>query len=306
MDTLSSDGSAPRRGTRTATLAVVLALLSACAGSRADAVGIEGGSGSIEGFEPNYLLVGADSLDSNAGAGDGDCDVKFQLSFSRRLSAPRALRGGVVGRAFGRDSPLYFGFTQRAWWDICRHSAPFRETNYAPSLFYRGAVPFAGERAELLAGYVHQSNGESDEGSRRWERLFARLRLPLGERVARLGFDTADRRRWLVDLTLWYPFLLAEENRDITRFAGYGELAVAYTPNAESRLRLTLRKGGGLTRWARGLAELDYVFPIPGTGVQGLLQYTNGYGASLGRFDRHEYALRVGVLFSDFDVPSRR
>lgn len=269
-----------------------------------DGVGAVGELDGIEGFGPNYLLAGADSIGPEDGTADGaDCDVKFQLSFARRLSAPRGMRDGALGRTFGRRSPLFFAFTQRAWWDVCRESLPFRETNYEPSLFLKGAATVRGAELDLLAGYVHQSNGEGGEGSTGWDRLFARVRLPLGERADVMGFETTDRRRWLIDLTLWYPIAVSDGNEDIARFAGYGELVLTYTPTGETRLRLAARKGGGLTRFERGLGELDVVFPLPGTDVQGMLQYTNGYGASLGRFDEHEYALRVGVLFSDVTLP---
>lgn len=278
-------------------LALALALLGS--GARAH----EPERGGIKALEPNYLLLGADSFDSGEASGGGECDIKFQLSFARRLSAPRGLRDSAVGRVFDRNSPLFFGFTQKAWWDICRDSAPFRETNYSPGLFYRGTVSGLGVDADLLAGYLHQSNGVDGERSRRWERLFARVRLPFGKRLGAMGFDTVDRRRWLIDLSVWHPFAISDENEDIVDFAGYGELVLSYTPNPELRFRLGARKGGGLGRWERGLGELDVIFPVAGTDVQGLLQYTNGYGASLERFDRHEYALRIGVLFSDFGLP---
>ena len=276
--------------------------------------------GGITGFEANYLVFGTDSigtapdaLDGTPGGGiggapddgeaDADCDVKFQLSFSRRLSAPRGMRGGRVGGMLGRDSPLFFGFTQRAWWDVCRDSAPFRETNYEPSLFLRGRPTFAGRELDLLGGYVHQSNGQGGERSIGWDRLFVRARLPLGERLGAMGFETGDRRRWLIDVTLWQPVFDGEDDAAIVRAAGYGQLVLAYTPSAESRVRLTARKGGGLGRWERGLGELDVIFPLPGTDLQGLVQYGNGYGASLERVGEHAWEIRLGVLFSDIGLP---
>jgi len=283
------------------------ALLAAPAGP---VIGADGGApgSAITGFEPNFVVFGADSFaidDGAAEAGGENCDIAFQLSFSRRLSAPRGMQG-TLGDLFGRESPLFFAFTQRAWWDICRDSAPFRETNYAPSLFLKGPLPFAGEGADLLGGFIHQSNGEDGERSIGWNRLFIRARWPFGETLDRIGFATTDRRRWLVDLALWQPVFDGEHDTAIVRAAGYGEVVLAWTPDPDLRVRLALRKGGGPSRAERGRAELDVVFPIRGTDVQGLVRFANGYGTSLERVGTHGYSVRVGVLFSDVGVPSRR
>ena len=252
----------------------------------------------ISGFNPNYLLLGADSLESNDGLGNGDCDIKFQLSFSRRITATEEMSDTPLIGALDDDSPLFFAFTQRAWWDICRHSSPFRETNYAPSLFWSRPHRLFGVDTRVFVGYIHESNGRDGDASTGWDRVFVRARVPFGR---------SDRapRRWTADLALWEPFKVSDNNPDLEQFAGYGELALTYVARPGVTVRLTGRKGGGLLRWERGLGELDVAFPFFGTGLQMLVQYTNGYGTSLERFDQHEYAVRVGILFSDFIEPFR-
>lgn len=268
-------------------------------GSVGSVVAQDAPTAGINAFNPNYFVIGADSVESNDSEGSGDCDLKFQLSFARQLSLPRGMQSGTIGSFLGTRSPFFLGFTQRAWWDICRGSAPFRETNYEPSLFYYAPVSIGERLLGLHAGYLHQSNGRDGARSVGWDRLFVRAQWPT-ETVS----DQASAP-WFGDLTLWAPIAISDTIDDITDYAGYGELIVGYRGSAGRRYRATLRKGGGIERWERGLVEIDIQFPIRGTDVDALVQYSNGYGTSLERSERHEYALRIGVIFSETQAPAR-
>lgn len=257
----------------------------------------------VTGFNPNYLLIGGDSITDSSEIDRGNCDIKFQISFTRRLRAPQGLAGGNLDSFLGTKAPIFFSYTQESYWDICKESAPFRETNYRPGLFYRNNVSILGVRTDLYLGYEHESNGRDGNQSKGWDRLYVRTRIPIGNTIPDPGFETSDYNKWVADVTVWLPFSVATDNENITDFSGYGEISATYTPKRDFRIRVTARKGGGLSDWDRGLAELDIVFPIRGTDVQGFAQYNNGYGASLERYDQHEYSLRVGVMFSDFNPP---
>jgi len=72
---------------------------------------------SFESYEPSYFgIVAAHSNSDVVG------DVKFKLSLKYKLN---------------EDYPLYFGYSQKSFWNITEDSAPFRESNYAPELFIK-------------------------------------------------------------------------------------------------------------------------------------------------------------------------
>lgn len=254
-----------------------------------------------EGFNPNYLLLGADSIDS-PGDTQTECDVKFQISFTSLLSTDAVRSTSMVDKVVNFTGPLYFGYTQRSFWDICRESAPFRATNYQPEIFFKNTFMAKNIRAETYTGYRHESNGRDGDESRGWDRVYTRLRFPIGD-SRRFFVPSTDTTEWVLDAQLWYPFSVSENNSDIKEYAGYGELGVTYTPNSKNRFRLTLRKGGGFDDWDRGLANLDWIFELPRTNIEMIAQFTNGYADSLDRYDQHEYALRIGFIFSDFNPP---
>lgn len=256
------------------------------------------------GYNPNYVLFGGDSLNSSAPEADDYCDIKFQISFFSRLRAPRELSMKPMERFLDFSGPLHFAYTQESYWDICRNSAPFRESDHRPELFFKNRYNLGGVTIDGSFGYLHESNGRDGDLSVGWDRLYIRARFPFGKKLPYLNFRTSDTNRWVLDLMVWQPFNISPDNRDIARFAGYGELSATYTFNDEHRLRVTARKGGALSTWGRGLGELDWVFPIPRTNLQGLLQYINGYGASLERYDQHEYSVRLGILFYDVIQPT--
>ncbi len=253
-------------------------------------------------YNPNYLLIGEDSIQSNESVGRGECDIKFQLSFAKRIKAPKGLEGGNVDEFLNTKFPIYFAYTQESFWDICKESAPFRETNYRPELFYH--LPSMSPNSSLFIGYEHESNGRDGDQSQGWDRFYIRSRASFGEEVASINFSTSDKNEWIVDWKIWYPFSVSSNNSKITRFAGYGEFSLSFTPSEDLKMRATVRKGGGFKDWDRGYFESDIIFPLPGVELHGMVQFSNGYGPSLERFDQHEWAFRFGVVFSDFGFPS--
>ncbi len=66
----------------------------------------------LERYKPSYFLLGHPI-------------TKVQVSFRVQLV---------------RDLPVHFGYTQLMMWDLFKSSAPFRDLNYNPDLFYRLAL----------------------------------------------------------------------------------------------------------------------------------------------------------------------
>ena len=98
-------------------------------------------------------------------------ELEFQISFSVVIAK----------NIFSSSVDLLGAYTQQSWWQVYNSgwSRQFRESNYSPELFARHllnpAPVLLGTRAVLLDyGYVHQSNGQVQELSRSWDRLFVR------------------------------------------------------------------------------------------------------------------------------------
>lgn len=87
---------------------------------------------------------------------------------------------GDLAREFAPLRHLYFGYTQTALWDLESDSAPFRDSSYRPSLFYRNdqiwTSPGRDVRFGLAGGLEHESNGRDGLSlthtahSKRWQR----------------------------------------------------------------------------------------------------------------------------------------
>ena len=123
--------------------------------------------GGILGFEPdkfNYIMP-LNISSSKEPNQRKQTEVKFQISIKKRL----------FDDLFLKDLDLYFAYTQQSFWQLydSENSKPFRESNYAPSLYLSyplKAYDLFFERVNF--GYLHQSNGGDLEHSRSWDRIF--------------------------------------------------------------------------------------------------------------------------------------
>lgn len=204
-------------------------------------------------------------------------EVKFQISFKTKLWED----------VLGRDLDLWAAYTQLSFWQFYNfdQSAPFRETDYEPELLlnlrtdYR-VLGFRGRHVN--AGFNHQSNGRSEPLSRSWNRVVANAGLERGETVVVLG--------------AWWRIPESEtddDNPDIERFVGYGQLNVESAWRGHGfalALRNNLRASGN-----KGSVQVDWRFPLIRR-LSGYVQYFNGYGESL--LDYNASANRIGVGFA--------
>lgn len=201
---------------------------------------------------------------------------------------------------------VYFAFTERVRWELYKPSSPIPEQNLSPELFYtfyhhakryepEPGCAFFRERA----GVQHESNGEGDETSRGWNRLFV---------SSRFACYSEERFFGLAELKAWAPPVFIRSNPDISRFYGYGELTMSFGHDGTSGwpgefdLTTTLRKG---TRdWGTGSVELDAQYGPPlGEHFRFTpklyVQLFHGFGETLLRYDEVVTAFRVGISFSD-------
>ena len=146
------------------------------------------------------------------------------------------------------SAPLYFGYTQKTFWDAwdMPSSFPFTEINFRPEGFVEWH--FAGSNLQFFrTGYEHESNGKHAPLWRACDRVFAEIQTkPL------FGLVELRTRAWV---TLYTP----PENSDITNYLGFGELEFRLSDPDNLALGLTVRKGaaGGLRY---GSVELNLFF----------------------------------------------
>jgi len=230
-----------------------------------------------------------DSL--GGGPGDGsnlldNYEAKFQISFK----AP------IASHLMNNQDNLFFGFTLVSYWQMYNSelSAPFRETNYQPEIFYVLLNDFnVGPwiNRALMVGIEHQSNGRSQPFSRSWNRLYANF--------------VWENQDWIVAFKPWYRLPEkkktdplqpdGDDNPDIERYLGHFELMTALKYENHT-LAMTFRNN--LRRDNKGSLQMDWTFPM-GSRFRGYAQLFVGYGDSLIDYDRPIRRIGVGVSLTD-------
>ncbi|MDX1465591.1 MAG: phospholipase A [Halomonas sp.] len=202
-------------------------------------------------------------------------EMKFQ--FSAKFNLVEDLFGDVGG-------DLHFGYTQRSWWQAYNAdaSSPFRETNYEPEVFidFDNSTSLLGwTNIHNRLSFNHQSNGRSETLSRSWNRL-----------IFQSSFINDD---WTLVLAPHWRIPESEsedDNPDIHKYLGYGDITVARRVNDDNELSLMLR--GNPSEGHLG-TQLDYSWPLFGS-IRGHLQYYYGYGESLIDYDQRTNRLSLG------------
>ncbi|MCF2948571.1 phospholipase A [Paraglaciecola aquimarina] len=197
------------------------------------------------------------------------------------------------------DVEVEFAFTATSWWQSYNDdiSAPFRETNYEPELIfvYNHSWSLLGLPVEQTSlSFNHQSNGQTGLLSRSWNRI-----------IAGLVFAQTDNVTW--GIRGWYRIPEQEkleplspegdDNPNIERYVGYGELGGLWNISDKNTLELVIRNN--LRSDNRGAVELGWSFPINGK-LQGYLEYFNGYGESLIYFDQHTQRIGLGFKLTNW------
>ncbi|VVD59375.1 Putative phospholipase A1 [Pandoraea morbifera] len=228
----------------------------------------------ISSNEPMYIAFGK----------NGDANARFQLSFKFHILKP----DNPTSKAFLDN--LYFGYTQLSIWDLEAESAPFRDSNYRPSLFYY--VPDTGVRAGwfsslgVAAGFEHESNGKAGADSRSINTVFVK---PI------FKFGNPSDYHWTIAPKL-YAYVEKNDNPDIQNYRGYMDLLVLWGKPNGWQVGATLRKG---MKRNYGSVDVQVTYPlgklIPGTGGYLWLGYFTGYGEDMLDYNRHSPSqVRIG------------
>ncbi len=196
-----------------------------------------------------------------------------------------------------REIPLYFAYSQLMMWDLFKNSAPFRDLNYNPEIFYRLRLggPPESTRYLDLGLFEHESNGLGGPDSRGWNR--SSIRYTSTRLLPSRGVW------WSVKLQLPYDMPEPESKR-LPQRRGLWEAQISASDlfNMFDVNELILRVwGGGASRVNpfQGGQELTYrekdssrivLLPL-------YLQIFHGYGENLLDAEDNRWGLRAGVGF---------
>ncbi|MDH4224635.1 MAG: phospholipase A [Deltaproteobacteria bacterium] len=244
----------------------------------------------LEPYKDNYLLFY--TWDHTAGADRMAQEAVFQISLKKRARD---------------DFPLYLAYTQKSFWQVYddHHSRPFRETNYNPEVFVEPAWEDGTIGWSLRLGVEHESNGQSGDQSRSWNRYYVWPQMAVPDWW---GLTTS--------LKVWNRFQeekkkppadsFGDDNPRILDLLGYAEWRISLEGTSGQsdntgdaplghRLDVMVRKGA---QDPHGTWQVDYRFNMPtlNRGMYVHLQYFEGYGNSLIDFDKR--IKRAGIGFS--------
>lgn len=234
---------------------------------------------------PADLMFQNISGDSSATHGEYQhFETVFQLSVKSQIAS------GILGKY----SRLEMAYTNRSFWqsyngDISR---PFRETNHEPELML--SWPTQNQFVDYFSlALNHQSNGQSGNLSRSWNRVIfsSGAVFPFGVLDAKYWYRIPEKSR---------PYESSprgDDNPDILHYMGHGELRFIYT-KAHHNLTIMFRNNAKSSS-NKGALELGWSFPI-NKRLKGLVQYFDGYGDSLIDYNHHNQRLSVGIQLSDW------
>ena len=211
-------------------------------------------------------------------------ETKMQVSFKSKIAED----------LFKSRADLWFGYTQKSDWQIYnqgRRSAPFRNTDYEPEIFItqpvKSRLPWGGRLRMLGVGFAHQSNGQSRPESRSWNKVYAMAGMEWGKL-------TVIPRVWI---RLFDSSGKDNDNPDLTKYLGYGDVKLQYRLNDKHNFSTTLRYN---PKSGYGAAEVAYTFPIKGK-LQGVVRGFHGYGESLIDYNHKQSGIGFGLMFNGWD-----
>jgi outer membrane phospholipase A len=195
-----------------------------------------------------------------------------------------------------RSVDLFFGYSQLMIWEILEPSAPFRDLNYNPDIFYRWSLGSKESGQWLDFGiYEHESNGQAGSASRSWDRAYLRYQFKTD-----LGSNA--QIQW--GFKIWLPYGLSD-NPDLPQYRGIWEINIDFSqflgPSFEaSNIFLRLYPGGAsYINPLRGGQEVT--FRIKSRWRPLLLpwvaQIFHGYGEDLLNYQDEHWGFRIGLGF---------
>lgn len=247
---------------------------------------------SLMSHHANYLLAGAynfqgwsSTVYEEASQRDVDFDnteIQFQLS----IKTPVAID------LFDKNIDIFAAYTVRSFWQAYNSdiSSPFRETNHQPEIWIQTQQDwelFGIKNTVNTLGIAHQSNGQTAELSRSWNRVYAGFLL--------------EKDNLALLIKPWIRIQedeSSDDNADITDFLGHGELHFAY--KYDDHVFSIMSRNNLESGFSKGAVELGWSFPLFHYDyIKGYIQYFSGYGESLIDYNNYVNRIGFGVLLTD-------
>jgi len=209
-------------------------------------------------------------------------EAQFQLS----IKTPLAID------IFGSSIDLYGAYTLRSFWQVynSKVSSPFRESNHEPGAWLQmpsDLEMFGVKNTANVLGIVHQSNGQTGDYSRSWNRVYAAF--------------VFEKNNFAFAIKPWFRIPEDEEeddNPDITDYLGHGNIRIAY--KHDDHVFSLMSRNNLESGFKRGAIELGWSFPLfKYDFLKGYVQYFSGYGESLIDYNSHVSHISFGLLLTD-------
>lgn len=214
-------------------------------------------------------------------------ETKLQLS----------LRTKVLEDFLLPNADLWVAYTQQSIWQTWNHeeSSPFRNTDYQPEVLYVVPMPMGLQNLPFdwkwrltSFGLVHQSNGQSDELSRSWNRAYVSFGVERGGINANLR----------VEAPLAKSNDKYDDNPDIEHYLGHVQAQLNWSPGRSIASLLWRPSLSG-----RGSVELNWSYPVNAERPDGLRWYVqafHGYGDTLLDYNFKQSTLGAGLTIFKF------
>ena len=180
-------------------------------------------------------------------------------------------------------------------WDVFEPSAPFRDLNYNPDLFYRFFIKKESNRWIDLGIFEHESNGRDGRNSRGWHRTYVLFH----------STQTMGGHKILWSIKSWFPYSYKNSNPDLPKYRGLWEFQVTVSNLlrsfwGENELNLRLYPGGNsYLNPVAGGQEILFISKTKMTAFapEFLIGFFHGYGENLLDYDKDRLGIRAGLSF---------
>ena len=208
-----------------------------------------------------------------------------------------SLRTKVMEDFLLPNADLWVAYTQQSTWQTWNHeeSSPFRNTDYQPEVLYvvpmptgLQNLPFDWKWRLTSFGLVHQSNGQSDELSRSWNRAYVSFGVERGGLNANLR----------VEAPLAKSNDKYDDNPDIEHYLGHVQAQINWSPGKSIASLLWRPSFTG-----RGSVELNWSYPVNAERPDGLRWYVqafHGFGETLLDYNFKQTSLGLGLTIFKF------
>lgn len=252
-------------------------------------------------YEPNYILT--NFKQSYYG------QVKFKISFKFDLVP-----------TFQKDK-FYFAYTQYAFWDVYQPSAPMRELDFTPTVFYEHMFNNGFQSKDwnfkdfsLKIGYLHQSNGQDGVLNRSIFKITGNGDMAFKKNIP--GQNSFGLDAVAISLRTWIWNMVADENKEIAKYQGYGQLITTFNFDYHSKAATThyrsypVQVNNAFIPAKAGISNAFNLLLNPFIGHTHtqwvpylIFQYWHGFGESLVNYDNRYYnykalnEYRLGIQF---------